>query len=131
MPQPEVLEHTLLPLSLLLILRAFASGCTALTGVEAISNGIMAFKQPRSRNAAQTMVVMSALLAVMFIGITVLANQVHVIAGENVKETVISQIARSLYGMSPLYYVTLAATTVILIMAANTSYADFPRPRRS
>jgi amino acid transporter len=127
-PQPEVLEHTLLPLSLLLILRAFASGCTALTGVEAISNGIMAFKQPRSKNAAQTLMVMSALLGVMFIGITVLANRVHVIAGENVNETVISQIARSLYGgISPLYYVTMAATTVILIMAANTSYADFPR----
>ena len=127
-PQPQVLEHTLVPLSILLVLRAFASGCTALTGVEAISNGIMAFKQPRSKNAAQTLMVMSALLGVMFIGITVLANHVHVIAGENINETVISQIARALYGgISPLYYVTMAATTVILIMAANTSYADFPR----
>ncbi len=73
------------------------------------------------------MMVMSGLLAVMFIGITVLANHVHVIAGENVQETVISQIARALYGgISPLYYVTLTATTIILIMAANTSYADFP-----
>ncbi len=125
-PQPQVLEHTLLPLSILLVMRAFASGCTALTGVEAISNGIMAFKEPRSRNAARTMVFMSMLLAVMFIGITMLANQVHVIAGENVKETVISQIARSLYGLSPMYYVTLTATTIILIMAANTSYAGFP-----
>ena len=125
-PQPQVLEHTLLPLSILLVMRAFASGCTALTGVEAISNGIMAFKEPRSRNAARTMVFMSTLLAVMFIGITVLANQVHVIAGENVNETVISQIARSLYGLSPMYYVTLTATTIILIMAANTSYAGFP-----
>ncbi len=125
-PQPQVLEHTLLPLSILLVMRAFASGCTALTGVEAISNGIMAFKEPRSRNAARTMVFMSTLLAVMFIGITVLANQVHVVAGENVNETVISQIARSLYGLSPMYYVTLTATTIILIMAANTSYAGFP-----
>ncbi len=81
-PQPGVLEHTLVPLSILLVLRAFASGCTALTGVEAISNGIMAFKTPRSKNAAQTLMVMSALLGVMFIGITVLANHVHVIAGE-------------------------------------------------
>ena len=71
--------------------------------------------------------IMSALLGVMFIGITVLANRVHVVAGEGVQETVISQIARTLYGTSPLYYITLAATTVILIMAANTSYADFPR----
>ncbi len=123
----ETFTHTLQPLTLFLILKAFASGCTALTGVEAISNGIMAFKQPRSRNAAQTLVLMSALLGVMFIGITVLANQVHVVAGEGMKETVISQIARTLYGIGPMYYVTLAATTVILIMAANTSYADFPR----
>jgi hypothetical protein len=86
----------------------------------------MAFKEPRSRNAARTMLMMSSLLAVMFIGITVLANQVHVIAGENVQETVISQIARSLYGLSPLYYITMVATTIILIMAANTSYAGFP-----
>ena len=86
----------------------------------------MAFKVPRSKNAARTMIFMSTLLAVMFIGITVLANQVHVIAGEHVKETVISQIARSLYGLSPMYYITLTATTIILIMAANTSYAGFP-----
>jgi amino acid transporter len=126
MPTPQVIEHTLQPLTILLVLRAFASGCTALTGVEAISNGIMAFKEPRSRNAARTMLMMSGLLAVMFIGITVLANQVHVVAGENVQETVISQIARSLYGVSPIYYITMAATTIILIMAANTSYAGFP-----
>ena len=126
-PQTQLLEDTLVPLSIFLILKAFASGCTALTGVEAISNGIMAFKTPRSKNAAQTLMVMSGLLGVMFIGITVLANQVHVSAGEMVTETVISQIARTLYGTSPLYYITLAATTVILIMAANTSYADFPR----
>jgi amino acid transporter len=125
-PQPQALQETFVPLSILLVMRAFASGCTALTGVEAISNGIMAFKEPRSKNAARTMVLMSTLLAVMFIGITLLANQVHVIAGENVNETVISQIARSLYGLSPMYYITLTATTIILIMAANTSYAGFP-----
>ncbi len=122
----EMMENSLQPLTLFLILRAFASGCTALTGVEAISNGIMAFKQPRSKNAATTMLMMSSLLAVMFIGITVLAHEVQVVAGENIKETVISQIARSLYGLSPLYYITMIATTVILIMAANTSYAGFP-----
>ena len=123
----EVFEHTTQTLTVFLLLKAFASGCTALTGVEAISNGIMAFKEPRSRNAAQTLMIMSALLGTMFIGITVLANHVQVVAGEGMQETVISQIARTLYGTSPLYYVTLAATTVILIMAANTSYADFPR----
>lgn len=123
----EVFEQTTQTLTVFLLLKAFASGCTALTGVEAISNGIMAFKEPRSRNAAQTLMIMSALLGVMFIGITILANHIHVVAGEGMQETVISQIARTLYGTSPLYYVTLAATTVILIMAANTSYADFPR----
>jgi len=126
-PNTEVVEHALEPLALFLVLRAFASGCTALTGVEAISNGITAFKQPRSKNAAQTLIVMSMLLGVMFVGITVLANQIHVVAGESVKETVISQLARTVYGAGPLYYITLAATTVILILAANTSYADFPR----
>jgi len=123
----EVFEDTTQTLTVFLLLKAFASGCTALTGVEAISNGIMAFKEPRSRNAAQTLMIMSALLGTMFIGITVLANHIQVVAGEGMQETVISQIARTLYGTSPLYYVTLAATTVILIMAANTSYADFPR----
>lgn len=122
----EVFEHGLQPLTLLLVLRAFASGCTALTGVEAISNGILAFKEPRSRNAAQTMVTMSVLLGIMFIGITVLANQVQVVAGEGMKETVISQIARTIYGLGPLYYLTLATTMVILIMGANTAYAGFP-----
>ena len=123
----EVVEQTTQSLTIFLLLKAFASGCTALTGVEAISNGIMAFKKPRSKNAAQTLMIMSALLGVMFIGITFLANWVHVVAGEGMQETVISQIARTLYGTSPLYYITLAATMVILIMAANTSYADFPR----
>ena len=123
----EASETTTQTLTVFLLLKAFASGCTALTGVEAISNGIMAFKEPRSRNAAQTLMIMSALLGAMFIGITVLAYQVRVVASEGMQETVISQIARTLYGTSPLYYATLAATTVILIMAANTSYADFPR----
>jgi amino acid transporter len=126
-PNTEVVEHTLEPLTLFLVLRAFASGCTALTGVEAISNGITAFKEPRSRNAARTLIVMSGILGVMFIGITALSNQIHVVAGEAVKETVISQLARTVYGTTPLYYVMLAATTIILILAANTSYADFPR----
>jgi len=126
-PNTEVVEHTLEPLALFLVLRAFASGCTALTGVEAISNGITAFREPRSKNAARTLIAMSGLLGVLFIGITLLANQIHVVAGESVKETVISQIARTVYGTTPLYYITLMATTIILIMAANTSYADFPR----
>ena len=114
-------------LSLFLVLRAFASGCTALTGVEAISNGITAFKEPRSKNAATTLIVMAGILATMFVGITVLANHIHVVAGAGVRETVISQLARTVYGTGPVYFLMLAATTLILILAANTSYADFPR----
>ena len=81
----EVFEQTTQTLTVFLLLKAFASGCTALTGVEAISNGIMAFKEPRSRNAAQTLMVMSAPLGVMFIGITVLANHIQVVAGEGMQ----------------------------------------------
>lgn len=121
----EALQQTVQPLTLFLVLRAFSSGCTALTGVEAISNGITAFKEPRSRNAASTMLAMSGILMALFIGITLLANQVGAIPSEN--ETVISQIARAIYGRGALYLMTLAGTTVILVMAANTSFADFPR----
>ncbi len=124
---PGSVEHAAEGLTVFIVLRAFASGCTALTGVEAISNGITAFKEPRSKNAARTLIVMSLILGVMFVGITVLANRIQVVAGEGVKETVISQIARTVYGDGPLYLITLAATTIILVMAANTSYADFPR----
>jgi amino acid transporter len=109
-----------------LILHAFSSGTTALTGVEAISNGIPAFKEPRSRNAGITLIWMSVILAVLFLGITFLAGQVHAIPSE--AETVISQLARTAFdGRGPLYHAVIAATTIILIMATNTSFADFPR----
>jgi amino acid transporter len=121
----EVVADSIQPLTLFLILRAFSSGCTALTGVEAISNGITAFKEPRSHNAARTLMTMSAILMTMFIGITLLARAVHAQPSES--ETVISQLARTVYGDGLLYLVTLASTTIILIMAANTSFADFPR----
>lgn len=111
-------------LTLLLLLRAFSSGCTALTGVEAISNGITAFKEPKSHNAATTMAWMSAILGVTFIGITVLAHRIGALPAE---ETVISQLSRTVFGRGVLYYAMTAATTLILIMAANTSFADFPR----
>jgi amino acid transporter len=121
----ETLEQAIHPLTLFLILRAFSSGSTALTGVEAISNGITAFKEPRSRNAARTLVAMSSILTVLFLGITLLANAVEALPSET--ETVISQLGRAVFGDGFLYLLMLAATTVILIMAANTSYADFPR----
>lgn len=122
----EPVHHIAEPLGLFLILRAFSSGCTALTGIEAISNGITAFQQPRSLNAAKTLVVMSTILITLFLGITVLANHIHAIPSE--VETVISQLGRAVYGNESLmYYLVLAATALILLMAANTSYADFPR----
>ncbi len=113
-------------LTLFLFLRAFSSGCTALTGIEAISNGITAFKDPKSHNAAVTLVWMSSILVTLFLGITFLANQIHTIPSES--ETIISQMSRTIHGEgSILYYLTVAGTTLILLMAANTSYADFPR----
>jgi len=109
-----------------LILHAFASGTTALTGVEAISNGITAFKEPRSRNAGITLVWMSLILGSLFLGISYLAKEVGVIPAES--ETVISQLARTVFaGRGTLYLMLIGATTVILIMAANTAFADFPR----
>lgn len=114
------------PLALFLILRAFSSGCTALTGIEAISNGITAFKVPRSRNAAITLVWMSSILIVQFLGITFMAHQVVAVPSHT--ETIISQLARTIHGDGSLFYaLTLAGTALILLMAANTSYADFPR----
>ncbi len=123
----ETLHHSVLePLGLFLILRAFSSGCTALTGIEAISNGITAFKQPRSHNAAITLVWMSSILITLFLGITFLAHQVG--AQPSHVETIISQMGRTIFGDgSILYYMVLAGTALILLMAANTSYADFPR----
>ena len=113
-------------LTLFLILRAFSSGTTAMTGVEAIANGVPVFKEPRSRNAGITLLWMSGILAVLLVAITFLAVQVGAIPSE--EETVISQIARTAFGgRGPLYLLTIAGTTIILIMAANTSYNGFPR----
>jgi len=110
---------------LLLILRAFSSGCTALTGVEAISDGIQAFKEPRSKNAAATLTVMASILAFMFFGITILANRVQAVPSET--PTVISQIAQVIFDGGPLYIAAIASAMLILVMAANTAFADFPR----
>jgi amino acid transporter len=125
---PPAIETTVAAqgLSVFLILRSFASGTTALTGVEAISNGIPAFKVPRSKNAGQTLIMMSVILGVMLLGITFLSMKIGAVPSET--ETVISQLARTAYSnRGLLYLVTIAGTTVILIMAANTSFADFPR----
>jgi amino acid transporter len=114
-------------LTIFLLLGAFANGCAALTGIEAISNGVQAFKQPESKNAATTLSWMAVLLIVMFMGASVLGYLFHIHPLEH--ETVISQIARSVFTgpMSWFYYVVQATTAAILILAANTSYAGFPR----
>ena len=123
----EAVVHPVLePLGLFLILRAFSSGCTALTGIEAISNGITAFKEPRSRNAAITLTWMSSILIVLFLAITFIANQIQALPSES--ETIISQMGRTIFGDGSLFYFLLmAGTALILLMAANTSFADFPR----
>jgi amino acid transporter len=112
-------------LTLFLVLRAFASGCTALTGVEAISNGIPAFRKPEAENAGKTLVAMAVLLGSMFLGISFLARVLTVVPLEH--ETVVSQIGRHVFGDGPLYLALQVATTLILVLAANTSFADFPR----
>lgn len=112
-------------LTLFLLLRAFASGCTALTGIEAISNGIPAFRKPEADNAGKTLLAMAALLTTMFLGITLLARSLHVVPVEH--ETVVSQIGRQVFGNGVLYLTLQVATALILVLAANTSFADFPR----
>jgi amino acid transporter len=109
-----------------LLLHAFSSGTSALTGIEAISNGITAFREPRSKNAGITLLWMSGILASLFLSISFLAGKMGAVPSEG--ETVISQLARTVYGnQGVLYLAIIAGTAVILIMAANTAFADFPR----
>lgn len=124
---PEIkLIHAIQPITLFLILRAFSSGTTALTGVECISNGVMAFKEPRSHNAGITLIWMSAILGVLFLGITFLLGQIGAVPSD--AETIISQLARTTFNSRGLFYLsTIAGATVILVLATNTAFADFPR----
>ncbi|MCC7493994.1 MAG: APC family permease [Fimbriimonadaceae bacterium] len=121
--EPEIATHTV---SWFLILKAFSSGTAALTGVEAISNGIPAFREPKSHNAGITLIWMSCILGTLFLGLTWLAHFVHAVPSEH--ETVISQLARTIFGgRNGLYYFAIGSTTLILVLAANTAFADFPR----
>ncbi len=125
-PPPASVAITIGAVTPFLLLHAFSNGTSALTGVEAISNGITAFKEPRSHNAGITLIWMSLTLGVMFLGISFLTGHIHPIFSE--EETVISQLSRTvLGGRDLLYLATIWATTIILIMAANTAFADFPR----
>ena len=113
------------PLTLFLLLRAFSNGTTALTGVEVIANGVRSFREPRTHNAVVTMIWMSTILAVLFLGIVFLLGEIGAVPSEF--ETVISQLARTVFGNRGLLYLgTIAATTIILILATNTAFAGFP-----
>ncbi len=112
------------PVSYWLILRAFSAGAVAMSGTEAIADGVPAFEKPEAKNAATTLTVMAALLSVFFLGISFLATQMGLVPGE---ETITSQIARAVFGTGFFYYVFQIATMGILVVAANTAFADFPR----
>jgi amino acid transporter len=120
-PHPPGLEG----IGLFLLLRAFSAGCTALTGVEAVSNGVQALKPPEGRNAATVMTALGVITIVMFLGITYLAFDLGIVPGG--EETLVSKIARRVFGAGVLYYGVQTSTLLILVLAANTSYADFPR----
>lgn len=120
-PHPPGLEG----IGLFLLLRAFAAGCTALTGIEAVSDGVPAFKPPEADNARTVMAWLGVLSVTMFLGLTYLAYDLGVVPGGD--ETVVSKLARRVFGGGPFYYELQAATMLILVLAANTSFADFPR----
>ncbi|HEY3111500.1 MAG TPA: APC family permease, partial [Chloroflexota bacterium] len=115
-------------LGLLLILRAFASGSVALTGTEAVSNGVPAFKPPEPKNAQRVLIMMGTFFALIFIGISFLAGQMGILPDPTEQETVISQLTRTLVGDgTPYHYLVQISTSLLLVLAANTAFADFPR----
>ncbi|MGE5265672.1 MAG: APC family permease [Acidobacteriota bacterium] len=120
---PPLLQATE-PISLWLILRAFSAGAVAMSGTEAISNGVPVFQKPESKNAATTLTVMATLLGVFFLGVSYLATHMGLVPGE---ETIISQVALAVFGTSIFYYIFQIATMGILVIAGNTAFADFPR----
>lgn len=120
-----VLNQALPAVPIFLVLRAFSSGCAAITGIEAISNGIPMFRQPSQRNAKTTMVWMALILGFLFLSITLLSHAYGIVPREG--ETAVSLLAHAVFGSNPFYYVVQGSTALILFLAANTSYADFPR----
>ncbi len=113
------------PLTLMLLLHAFSAGCTALTGIEAISNGVPSFHPPEAKNAGQTLMVMALLMALLFVGSIGLTQFFAITSGA--EETILSALARRLLGSGPLYVLVQTSTMAILVVAANTSFAGFPR----
>ncbi len=129
LPPPQIIPETDLAAAGagILVLRAFSQGCTALTGVEAVSNGVQAFRPPVARNAQITLYVMAAILGGMFLGISYVAFEFGIVPKADGSETVLSQIARIVFGQGVFYYVMQFSTMLILILAANTCFAGFPR----
>jgi amino acid transporter len=116
------------PLGLLLILRAFSSGAVALTGTEAVSNGVPAFKPPEARNAQTVIVMMGTFFGLIFLGMSFLVGQLGILPDPSETETVVSQLTATLVGAgSPFHYLVQVSTAILLVLAANTSFADFPR----
>ena len=118
-------SEPLLPLTVILVLRAFASGAVALTGIEAVADGVTAFQPPEVRNARTVLAVLGAIMVTLFVGTTALADLYDIVPRE--EETVVSQLARLIFGGGPLYYFIQIVSMLILILAANTAFADFPR----
>lgn len=124
-PPPSAVQPGSQSLGIFLLLAAFAQGCTAMTGTEAISDGTLAFKPPEAVNARKTLLAMGLILGSMFVGMSFLATQLLVVPAE--AETVLSQIGRAVFGEGPLWVALQVATALILVLAANTAFADFPR----
>ncbi len=124
-PQRQV-ERATESVGLLLILRAFAAGCSALTGVEAISNGVTAFKKPEPRNAATTLTAMAIILCTLFVGTTILARHFGIVYEDGDNATVMSQVGEGVFGRNVFFYILQAFTAGILFLAANTAFAGFP-----
>src|SRR5205085_3157356 len=123
-PNPE-LAGAAGPVALFVVLHAFSSGSTALTGVEAISNGVPAFRRPQAKNAAETLTTMGAIAVTMFLGISYLASRAHPTVSD--QRSVVAQLAHGVFGGGIGFYAVQIFTMAILILAANTSYQDFPR----
>jgi len=124
-PLATTAPPAVVPLTAFLLLRAFATGCTAMTGIEAISNGVPAFRPPEPKNAGRTLLVMALLMGVLFVGSIGITQALGVVSGP--QETILSALARRLLGSGPAYLIVQAATLLILAVAANTSFAGFPR----
>jgi amino acid transporter len=127
-PEAWAVSQVTQPLGILLILRAFSSGSVALTGTEAVSNGVPAFKPPEPRNAQTVIVLMGTFFGLIFLGMSFLVGQLGILPDPSEQETVVSQLTRTFVGAgTPYHYLVQLSTALLLVLAANTSFADFPR----